>query len=421
MKKLILLELAILFLATTFLSDNPPGWYQQTLPVTKVVTDIFFLDSLNGWTCTNWDPQFDTAYIMRTTNAGNNWEIQLRNNLSLSSIQFINNDIGYSAGGDGSGKFLYTTNGGINWTVTTPFGSGINNIQDLYFVNKDTGWICSDDPFGGGVFKTTNGGINWIRQTGVGNFERLFFLNKDTGWVCYNGNQRQLIRTTNGGSNWNVQYNFTPVFVNDVFFMNPSTGIVTGNANYRTTNGGANWTQTNLGGGKISMGNDKVGWAGSNFNKIVKTTNGGVSWGFQNIPIFSILSVSAKDSLRAWGGGGGGIIHTTDGGGPITEIKQSSTELPSDYKLFQNYPNPFNPNTVISFELRITSFITLRVYNSIGKQVQTLVNEKKNAGEYEIKFDAKDLPGGVYFYRIEITNENSNKVLSNTKKMILLK
>ena len=71
MKKLILLELAFLFLATTFSSNPPPpGWYQQTLPVNDFVNDIFFLDSLNGWVVT------PNGYIMNTQNGGNNWTIQ---------------------------------------------------------------------------------------------------------------------------------------------------------------------------------------------------------------------------------------------------------------------------------------------------------------------------------------------------------
>ena len=67
----------LLFLANTFRSDNPPGWYVQQLPVNDLVNDIFFLDSLNGWLVTNGRfNENDTSYIMRTTNGGDNWTIQ---------------------------------------------------------------------------------------------------------------------------------------------------------------------------------------------------------------------------------------------------------------------------------------------------------------------------------------------------------
>jgi hypothetical protein len=86
-----------------------------------------------------------------------------------------------------------------------------------------------------------------------------------------------------------------------------------------------------------------------------------------------------------------------------------------EYKLFDNYPNPFNPNTTISFSLRQSGLVKLEVFNSIGQQVQLLLNEIKNEGNYSVSFDASDLPSGVYFYRIFSGN------FSNIKKMMLIK
>ncbi|RPI73912.1 MAG: T9SS C-terminal target domain-containing protein [Ignavibacteriales bacterium] len=87
----------------------------------------------------------------------------------------------------------------------------------------------------------------------------------------------------------------------------------------------------------------------------------------------------------------------------------------NDYKLSQNYPNPFNPVTVISYQVPVKGFITLKVYDIIGREVQTLVNEEKAAGKYEIHFDASSLSSGVYFYKI--LSEN----YSDIKKMVFLK
>jgi photosystem II stability/assembly factor-like uncharacterized protein len=79
--------------------------------------------------------------------------------------------------------------------VSMPFGSGVNSFQDLDFVNKDTGWICSMDGIGGGVFKTTNGGQNWVRQLNeTFSPTKLFFIDKDTGWASCN--TTRLYRTT---------------------------------------------------------------------------------------------------------------------------------------------------------------------------------------------------------------------------------
>ena len=96
MKKLILLELAFLFLATTFSSNPPPpGWYQQTLPISDQINDIFFLDSLNGWVVTaGASSSADTGYILQTTNGGSNWIIQYQQVINFNSIQFLDNEIG---------------------------------------------------------------------------------------------------------------------------------------------------------------------------------------------------------------------------------------------------------------------------------------------------------------------------------------
>jgi len=74
---------------------------------------------------------------------------------------------------------------------------------------------------------------------------------------------------------------------------------------------------------------------------------------------------------------------------------------PSAFVLFQNFPNPFNPTTALRYELPTTSMVTLTVYDILGREVALLVKEKKNAGRYEVKFDAAGLSSGVYFYRIE--------------------
>jgi len=87
----------------------------------------------------------------------------------------------------------------------------------------------------------------------------------------------------------------------------------------------------------------------------------------------------------------------------------------SDFLLYQNYPNPFNPTTKIRYLIGKTQFVTLKVFNFLGREVTTLVNELKPAGEYEIEFNASELASGVYFYKVQAGNYTS------TKKLILLK
>lgn len=85
------------------------------------------------------------------------------------------------------------------------------------------------------------------------------------------------------------------------------------------------------------------------------------------------------------------------------------------FKLAQNYPNPFNPSTTIKYSIPSSEFVTLKVYDILGNEVSTLVNEEKPAGNYEVNFNALNLPSGAYFYRLQTGS------LVETKKMILLK
>jgi hypothetical protein len=95
------------------------------------------------------------------------------------------------------------------------------------------------------------------------------------------------------------------------------------------------------------------------------------------------------------------------------DVKKELT--PEVFSLSQNYPNPFNPSTKIQYALSSSQFVTLKIYDILGRQVATLVNEEKAAGEYEIEFDAKKLSSGIYFYQLK----TGKSIL--TKKMILLK
>jgi hypothetical protein len=101
--------------------------------------------------------------------------------------------------------------------------------------------------------------------------------------------------------------------------------------------------------------------------------------------------------------------------GTVTGIDKNSDEIPYNFALMQNYPNPFNPSTNLSFVIGNSSFISLKVYDILGNEVATLVNEEKPAGSYEISFDASNLAGGVYFYRLTAGN------YSDVKKMMVMK
>lgn len=108
-------------------------------------------------------------------------------------------------------------------------------------------------------------------------------------------------------------------------------------------------------------------------------------------------------------------------------------ELPTKFLLEQNYPNPFNPSTVISWQSPVSSWVTLKIYNILGQEVATLVDENKAAGKYDVQFDGSQLSSGVYFYRLTTGDPSTGSPSSpqtsspkgqgfiSTKKLMLVK
>jgi hypothetical protein len=115
---------------------------------------------------------------------------------------------------------------------------------------------------------------------------------------------------------------------------------------------------------------------------------------------------------KGWAVGGLGTIITYD---VPTPVELPNCTVPVKYMLAQNYPNPFNPTTTIEFSIPESGNVKLQVYNSIGEEVATLVNDYKEAGTYQVDFNSKNLTSGIYLYKIQAGN------FSSIKKMILLK
>ncbi len=111
--------------------------------------------------------------------------------------------------------------------------------------------------------------------------------------------------------------------------------------------------------------------------------------------------------------------HAPDMSGNITATVSTAitqlTELVDSYELSQNYPNPFNPTTNIKFSIENSSKVSLTIYNSVGIEVETLINENLTSGAYKIEWNAVNYPSGVYYYKIESAN------FIQTRKMLLIK
>ena len=111
------------------------------------------------------------------------------------------------------------------------------------------------------------------------------------------------------------------------------------------------------------------------------------------------------------------LIYTAwiNAGSPVSVEEESILQSPITFNLYQNYPNPFNPTTSIQYQVSSNTQVSLKVYDVLGNEVETLVNEENPAGSYEVKFDAAQLSSGIYFYKLQAGS------FVETKKMIYLK
>ena len=114
----------------------------------------------------------------------------------------------------------------------------------------------------------------------------------------------------------------------------------------------------------------------------------------------------------------------------VVSAEELTNQLPTCFSLYQNYPNPFNPTTRIKFQIADFEFVNLKVYDALGNEISTLVNEQKPAGNYQVEFNGTDLPSGIYFYQLKAGNPSSSlrtgeggsgQGFVETKKMVLLK
>ena len=126
-------------------------------------------------------------------------------------------------------------------------------------------------------------------------------------------------------------------------------------------------------------------------------------------------SVFFVNNNTGWIVGASGTILKTTNGGVSVGVQNVSSELPSGFSLGQNYPNPFNPVTNLKFGISELGYVSLKVYDILGKEIVTLVNEKLSLGKYKVEFDGSGLTSGVYFYRLTAGE------FTETKRMLLVK
>ncbi|MFH0736745.1 MAG: T9SS type A sorting domain-containing protein [bacterium] len=296
----------------------------------------------------------------------------------LDSNLFVSNYKSLTQGGYKAVGIYKSTNNGVSWFAvnsglpTNPF------CGTIAFASIDSNLFAGTSA---GVFLSTNNGVSWSlanHNHGLPDSTSIISLYA-SGKNLFAGLPEGVYRTTDNGINWTFLNNGMTDVTSVRFFasINQNIFVATSNGVYLSTNSGDKWQKINDGLTELYVNDIQV------FKQYLFCKTGSYIW---KRPLSEIVSV-----------------------------EENTSQIPANYLLNQNYPNPFNPSTNISFSLPNNEFVTLKIYDALGKEVALLVNEELNAGSYNNDWNAGNLSSGVYFYRLQAGK------FSETKKLLLLK
>jgi len=363
--------------------------------------------------------------VHRTTDYGKTWELIVNGITEFSQISVFATKDNYVITGTQDGYFV-STNRGDNWQQGTGFiGKTIYKIEEDLKGN----WYFAI--WGDPLSRSTDTGASWV--TAINEF--VFSIAVDSSGNIFAGtNSGRIYKSTDNGESWFYSDNgiITGSTIMDIA-VSPSGRVMYagtyGNGIFKSENEGENWVDASQGGLEqkavfsIGVRNDKEIFASIyNEYEIYYTESGGANWLLVNQVMYKVVTrdfvVDRKGYVYA---GTKESVWRTKTNTIITDINddEENNVIPATFQLSQNYPNPFNPSTTINYSIMRPGFVTLKVYDILGNEVATLVNEEKTAGNYEVEFSTSgggsNLASGIYIYRLTSGN------FTASKKLILLK
>lgn len=355
-----------------------------------------------------------------STDKGNSWK---QTNLKTSWVNclIINANGTIFAGTDNGGIFRSTDNGSTwvqcNKNITWPW---------VYsFAINPQGYIYAGT-YKAGLYYSTDNGDNWISiNTGLTNPSITSIIFNSTGDIFLGTDGHGIYRSKDNGLTWsNIGWSGAKTYS---FLITPTNKIFAGTSDgiYVSTNNGDLWERifdmnlmsTTIRSIIISNGNLYAAADGGDFwaalSGVYTSTDDGKKWtllksGLSDIAIYS-LAIDNQSFIYA--GAKNGFVYRSVNPTDLPELQT----IPYSYQLLQNYPNPFNPTTTIEYSIPQKEKVKITIYDIVGREIITLINQIQNAGAYKIKFIANELNSGIYFYKMETGN------FSDTKKMLLIK
>ena len=448
-------------------TNSGATWIQKNSGVSSTLGYIYFFDENEGIAVgTN-------GVIRKTTDGGNTWfAVSSGTSNSLNGGSFVNDSLMFLIGWYGT--LLVTTDKGDTWQQKPPISS--SHYHSVQYWDENIGWASTW--YNGQIWKTTDGGNTWTMKLQMGNISlwQVCFVSPMKGFAV--GEWGVILRTADGGENWTQYFAGTQENLHAVTFINPDVGWIVGKDENRlkTINGGSTWVLEHSGNDyeylQVHFLNESIGWIlgtpgywSGNPSIILYTDNGGVPVELTSFTVnvndreqvevkwstatetnnsgFEVQRLNTSEQARVWE-----IISFIPGHGTTTEPQYYSftddkinsgkykyrlrqidydgtfeytdeleveINIPLKFVLEQNYPNPFNPSTKIKYSLPEAGNIKLTIYNSVGEEVSVLAEGFMEQGQYEITFDATNLPSGIYFYKLQYGN------FLIVKKMMLMK
>lgn len=404
-------------------------WEVLQSPTNELLRKLYFVDENNGWASSL------EGTIIHTSDAGKTWVTQNSNvTTPIVDVHFINKNLGWALTYPDTPPFgttlLKTTNGGSDWILIDSLFQ-MKFMSCVYFADEQLGWIG-----GSGIYKTIDGGLTWqecvLDSTGFENYPvyDFNFYSKNFGYAC--GGRVDVAgviwKTTNGGNSWS-SVGLSPDQIFDVYVFDSLNAITLSGdpelfftvANLRTTDAGDSWQYDSLPiygiAYAIDFLNENEGYAAAGF-QFLKTTDGGISWLTETvIDSLTIFDLQFVDEFTGYACGENGALLK------FTSFKKPQVTKPT-FELRQNYPNPFSEKTTIGFtvlsqDFNVPTKVKIKLYDILGNEISTLVDDEFYWGFYESDFNPTKqnlaLSSGVYI----ISLISGNSFIS--KKLIYLK